>query len=754
MQLSWIICHLSIVSAIPLYPSSQSFARIWRIVNTNDTEANLDHHDYRENQEQRICETKYCYQIAKKIEESRDATVDPCENFYQYACGSWNKHNPIPDNKVEWSEDEIKANKTNNRIREILSEGDKSTDILPVKMAKKFYRSCMDVDAIEKRGIKPIQEILDRTGGWPVAMPFNKWDPDKTPWQRIDKEYMILIGNSAFYNLEYEIDLNNTKRYVLTIDQATEYPLSRKRLFVNMFEMFLYDDDQYTLGIFRMIQAFAREKGYVLNRRHLIIDVVEMLYFELELLEIIENGKESHTVSDNFERMTIEQLQKWYDNSGVNTSTAKIDFLEMIQYSFKVANIDINSSEPIIVYNPIFLHKLATLLGKTSRRVLVNYVQWNMIDKFLLYTTQEMRDIKFEMSLSSYNVSNFIPRWEICANNIRMKNAVSYMFVKEYISDNVIHQATKMVEGMKEELGHRINRTHWLSSSIKEKLMEKLDNLQTQIGYPDWYKDNAAVIRYYDGLQIGSDYFQNILNCEKNELLKSLTEFRETVIRDKWLDFPITVNAFYAQIINSIIIPAAELQDPYFTHILPDAINYGTIGFVIGHELSHSFDNEGIRFDKEGYKIPWNSKNISEEFEEQSMCFVDQYNNYILDVTDENGEPFKLNGYLTEDENMADSIGIQIAYSTYKKIAKQKPQTKLPGLENITNDELFFLSFANSWCSSTRPEYEADMVNKDEHSPAKYRIIGSLSNMAAFSKTFKCSRNSPMNRRHKCTFWN
>ncbi|PBC33754.1 Membrane metallo-endopeptidase [Apis cerana cerana] len=339
MQLSWIICHLSIVSAIPLYPSSQSFARIWRIVNTNDTEANLDHHDYRENQEQRICETKYCYQIAKKIEESRDATVDPCENFYQYACGSWNKHNPIPDNKVEWSEDEIKANKTNNH-------------------------------AIEKRGIKPIQEILDRTGGWPVAMPFNKWDPDKTPWQRIDKEYMILIGNSAFYNLEYEIDLNNTKRYVLTIDQATEYPLSRKRLFVNMFEMFLYDDDQYTLGIFRMIQAFAREKGYVLNRRHLIIDVVEMLYFELELLEIIENGKESHTVSDNFERMTIEQLQKWYDNSGVNTSTAKIDFLEMIQYSFKMANIDINSSEPIIVYNPIFLHKLATLLGKTSRRVL------------------------------------------------------------------------------------------------------------------------------------------------------------------------------------------------------------------------------------------------------------------------------------------------------------------------------------------------------------------------------------------------
>ncbi|XP_043516227.1 neprilysin-like [Frieseomelitta varia] len=744
MQLPWLICHLTIVTAAPML-SPSSFLRVWRIVNMmNDTDA--DHH---ENREYRVCESAYCYEIAKKIQQNRDTTADPCENFYQYACGSWSRQNPIPDNEVEWSEDQIVIEKTNRRIKELLEEHDSPTDIPPVKMARKFYRSCMDVDAIERRGVKPIQEILDRTGGWPMAMPLDEWDPDGTPWQKIDKEYVTLIGNSAFYNIEYEIDLNDTKRYVLTIDQETEYPLSNKRDLNKIF----YEDDEYESGIFRIVQAFAREKGYTLNRRQLATDIAKMVYFEIELLRIIETGKEIHTISNNYKRMTVRELQKYYNNSGIASSTAKIDFLEVIQHAFNLANVRINSSEPVVVYNPEFLHKLARLLASTSRRVLVNYVQWNMVDKFLPYTTQKMRDIKFNISFSSYNVSNYTPRWKVCVLNLRMKNAIAYMFVKKYISDHVIHEATRMVKKIKDELKIRIGQAHWLSNSMRVKLMQKLDNLETQIGYPDWYRDNEAVNRYYDGLQIGSNYFQNVLNTEENELIKSLQEFREVVVRDQWLDFPTTVNAFYAQTVNAILIPAAELQDPYFSSHLPDAINYGTTGFVIGHELSHGFDNEGIQFDKEGYKIPWTSEYAS-QYEERSMCFVDQYANYTLDITNEDGDHVKLDGYLTEDENIADSIGIQIAYSAYKKAAKQKIQNKLPGLEHMSNDELFFLSFANSWCSSTRPEYEADMVNSDEHSPAKYRIIGSLSNLAAFSKTFKCPRNSSMNRRHKCTLWN
>ncbi|KOX80630.1 Membrane metallo-endopeptidase-like 1 [Melipona quadrifasciata] len=735
MQLPWLICHLTIITAAPVL-SPSLFLRVWRIVNTtNDTDA-----DQRENREHRVCESAYCYEIAtcetrslvfgpnvnitgmasgtmigpnrsiptrcfqkedfvtravrvvmlilllpkvtmqaimiddksfvvylpqllhqivitcqifhkikplvsymsKKIQQNRDTTADPCENFYQYACGSWSRHNPIPDNEVEWSEDHIIIEKTNRRIRELLEEHDSPTDIPPVKMARKFYRSCMNVDAIEKRGIKPIQEILDRTGGWPMAMPLKEWDPKRISWQKIDKEYVTLIGNSAFYNIEYEVDLNNTKRYVLTIDQETESSFSSKTDVNDIFS----DNTRYSINIFRIVQAFAREKGYTLNLHQLVTDIVQMIYFEVKLLQIFETGKETHIVSDNYKRMTIRELQKYYNSFNVTSSiTAKIDFLEMIQHAFNLANVRINSSEPVVVYNPEFLDKLARLLASTSRRVLVNYVQWNMVDLFLPYTTQEMRDIKFNMSLLSYNISNYTPRWQVCVLSLRMKNAVAYMFVKKYISEHVIQEARSMVKKIKDELKSHIGQAHWLSSSMRVKLMQKLDNLETQIGYPDWYRDNEAVTRYYERtrndirncsqLRIGSDYFENILNSEKNELIKNLEQFRQVVARDQWSDFPTTVNSFYAETVNAI---PAELQDPYFSSHLPDAINYGATGFVIGHELSHGFDNEGIQFDKDGYKMEWTSE-CESQYEERSMCFVDQYDNYTLDITNEDGDP-------------------------------------------------------------------------------------------------------------------
>ncbi|KZC09919.1 Membrane metallo-endopeptidase-like 1 [Dufourea novaeangliae] len=686
-------CHLTAVTAMP---ASLSIARIWRITDTMNDTATLPGHDYHGNREQRVCETAYCNEI------------------------------------------------------DVLEEQDKPTDILPIKMARKLYRSCMNIEAIEKRGIKPIQQILDSTGGWPMAMPVREWDPHKFPWQKIDKNYVTVIGNSAFYNIEYEVDQNNTQRYVLTVDQDTEYPLASKRDLGKIFN----DDDTYALGIYRIIQAFAKEKGYTLNRRQLIDDVAKLVAFEIELLTIIETDKETHASSTNYRRLTIEGLQKWYNSSGVTSSTAKMNFLEMMQYAFKLANISVNASEPIVLYNPVFLHKLARLLGNTPRRVLVNYVQWNMVNKFLYFTTQDMRDIMFNMSYSSYNISNYMPRWEVCLLNMRMKDAVSYMFVKKYITDDVINETKEMVERIREELRNRIMRAQWLSDTVKKSLAHKLDTVETQIGYPEWYKDDQAMIQFYEGLQIGSNYFQNLLNCAEIDLIRSLKEFRGIVARNQWLDYPITVNAFYTQTVNAILIPAAELQDPYFTPLLPNAINYAATGFVIGHELSHSFDNEGIRFDTDGYKSDWISSDAMQKYEERATCFVKQFGNYTLDVLDEHGKKIKLDGKLTEDENLADSVGVQVAFSAYKKLAQQKPDTKLSGLENLTSDQLFFLEFANSWCSSVRPEYEVDVVNSDEHSPPKYRIIGSLSNMAAFAQTFQCPRRSSMNPEHKCNLWN
>ncbi|XP_033204021.1 neprilysin [Bombus vancouverensis nearcticus] len=729
MQLLWLICHLAVVTAIPLLPSS-SFIRTRRTANTmNDTKADPD-----ESQKPQICETAHCHEIAKRIQQNIDTTVNPCENFYQYACGSWGKNNPVPEGRDTWSDNNIVFDKSKKRIKELLEEHISSTDIPPVRMVKEFYRSCMNVDAIEKRGFEPIQGILNRTGGWPMAMPINEWD--EMPWQKIDKEYISSMECEAFYSVGYGIDPNNRKRYILRIDPVIDNPPSKRRDPI----------EAYMADITYIANTSARQSGYTLDENQLTSDVTEMVHFELLLTEITVKQLDSEYFK-NDKRMTIEELQKYYNNFNITASSTKIDFLEIIQHICNEANIHVNSSEPILVYNPKFLHQLATLLGNTSQRTIVNYVQWNMVKKFMLYTTQEMRNIRLA---TSDNFTDTTPRWKTCLNDLEMKTAISYMFVKRYMPDDVIHDVTKVVKNMKEELRNHLEQTHWLPSSIKLDMLQKTDDYGIEIGYPEWYKNDDAVTRYYDGLSIGSDYFQNILNVLKKKS-QNVGILRQVVKKSHWVDYPTSYNAYYNPETNTIFLLATQLQDPYFAPHLPDAVNYGR-GFIFGHELGHSFDRTGIEFDKDGKKIPWKSHNASKEYDKRAKCFVDQYSNYILHISNDTKEDIKLNGTNTNNEDIADSIGVRIAYSAYKKVEKEKIQSKLPGFENISNDKLFFLSLANYWCSTTKSGYD-EHIEFDEHSPAKYRVVGALSNMAAFSEVFNCPQNSSMNRQHKCNLW-
>ncbi|XP_043579568.1 membrane metallo-endopeptidase-like 1 [Bombus pyrosoma] len=734
MQLLWLICHLAVVTAIPLFPSS-SFIRTRRTTNTmTGTKADLDHNNH-ESQKPQICETAHCHQIAKRIQQNIDTTVNPCENFYQYACGSWGKNNLIPEGRNAWSENHIVLEKTKKRIKELLEEDISSTDIPPVRMVKEFYRSCMDVDAIEKRGFEPIQEILNRTGGWPMAMPVSEWD--EIPWQKIDKEYISSIECKAFYFFDYEFDPNNKKRYILTIGQIIDDPPSKKRDPI----------EAYMADIKYIANTSARQNGYTLDENQLTSDVEDMVRFELLFTRITVKHIDDEYFK-NYKSMTIEELQNYYNNLNVTAPTAKIDFLEILQHMLNEANIHVNSSEPILVYNSKYLDQLATLLGNTSQRTLVNYVQWNMVRKFMLYTTQEMRNIKFA---TSANFTDTTPRWKTCLDDLEMKTAISYIFVKRYMPDYVIHEVMKMTKNIKGELRNHLERTHWLPSSIKLNMLQKIDDCGIEIGYPEWYKNDDAVTRYYDGLSIGSDYFQNILNALKKKSQK-LGILRQVVKKNYWFDYPTTYNAYYVPQTNTIFLLATQLQDPYFSPHLPDAVNYGR-AFTFGHELGHGSDREGIEFDKDGKKIPWESHNTSKEYDKRAKCFVDQYSNYILHISNDTKEDIKLNGTYTINDDIADSVGARITYLAYKKVEKEKIQSKLPGFENISNDKLFFLSLANYFCSATKSGYDEN-IEFDDHSPSEYRIIGALSNMAEFSEAFNCPRNSSMNRQNKCNLWN
>lgn len=703
-----------------------------------------------DNTGQSICTTKYCIDVASAILKSRDLSVNPCENFYVHACGLWEKNNPIPKTEVAWSEDHKITERTYKRIKDILEESCNDIDIKPIYMAKKFYQTCMDTETIGRRGIEPLLEILNRTGGWPMAMPTSEWDLNKTSWQEIDKYYMTLTGDSAFYNVEYERDERNTSRNILTIDQDVEHPLSGKKKMPDL----IYDfNDDYMNGIEKVVQVFAKIYGHRLHRPQLIKDISDIVLLEIGLITIIEEEKRNRKLGHEHTIMSIKELQTWYDSFETTNPTAKINFLEVIQHVFKLGDIDIDESEPIVVYNEECLHKLAKLLEESSTRIIVNYIQWNMIHRFLYYTTQQLSNIKFDMYFAKYNITEQPQRWKFCLSAIEMKDALSYIFVKRYISHDVIESVTDMLNGITDELKIRIGRSEWIKQDVKTFMKEKLDSMVKQIGYPKWYNNETYLIERYKGLTIGSDFFENVLKYQQYGIITAIKEFRQRIDRTDWLDFPMTVNAFYSEDTNTIILPAAELQDPFFTESFPDAINYGVVGFVIGHELSHSFDNDGIEHDKDGNKVSWVFNEISEEYNKRAVCFIDQFNNYNLSSVDETGVFIKLDGNLTEDENIADSMGIQLALAAYNKAQEKTTQFKLPGLEDLSNDQLFFLSFANAWCSAAIPQYESDTVNNDEHSPSRYRVIGALSNMRSFSKTFQCPTESPMNPPEKCSLW-
>ncbi|EFN87346.1 Endothelin-converting enzyme 1 [Harpegnathos saltator] len=636
------------------------------------------------------------------IQRGIDYSSDPCDNFYNYGCGSWAANNPMPPSALTWDTDELYVMKIDRRLKgtwlgnayrnvqlvlnilEILEERSKYDELPPVQKLKQYYRSCMDEDAIEKEGLAPVMTMLDATGGWPIIMEKADTNMENFTWQDIDNAYIQLFTLSSFFEINYEPDDEDSNRNILTIIRKS------------------YED------VFKGLET-------------------------------------NHT------KMTISELQEYYDLAETENTTSKINWLQTVQSIYNNVNVSINASEPMIVYNKELLYELAYLLDETSPRILVNFIQWNIVRQLVPFLTKDIRDIDFKSTHEDYNVTEQEPRWKRCIEEIPLQDALSYLYIKKYNTTHNIKAATEMVEEMKTELKKHTLHSKWMDNNTKEFIISKIDNLIQLIGYPEWYNNQTALIKRYEGLQIGQNYFKNILTVVIYEIRRFLKEFREPVDKYEWLSSPLVKNSFYDTSINAINIPLSEIQDPYFTPGMPLAFDYGSVGMIIGHELTHSFDNTGIQRDKFGNKYSQHSKKMNEAYEEKLECFVDQYNNFTMITTDGHEQ---INGLLTRNENVADNIGLEIAFATFKRLLLTAgPQPKLPGLTNLTDEQLFFLSYVNAWCETSRDFYEGDHINNDVHASSRFRTVGSAANMVSFSKAFNCSVNSPMNRKSKCNLW-
>ncbi|XP_014469001.1 PREDICTED: endothelin-converting enzyme 1-like [Dinoponera quadriceps] len=705
----------------------------------------------RRSTDQIVCETDACRLVGRSIQRSIDKSVDPCTNFYGYGCGLWPKENPLPSTDVEWSTMHLIDLRTSLRLKEILVTESEYDSLEPIKKLKQYYRSCMDEDAIEKRGLEPIQSMVDANGGWPIQSGYQ--ESNNYTWQEIDNNYMQMFLTSSFFQFDFVPDEEDATKFILKVSQTIISFLEHE--IVKSSERLFYVSDINRMSY--VLVAFKKHKGIEIVTENFTADVMELLSFQEDLKNISEYEEETHKgMKKVWDKMTIAELQEYYDQTGIQHPTAQINWLHKIQELLKPVNKVIDASYPVLVENKHLFHKLAHLLDATPSHVIVSYIQWNLISQSLPYLDKRMRDIEFESSYLGYkNVTEQKPRWKTCIADIPLQDALSVLFVKKYHSLETVMAVHDMLNDLKIEMKERILNSEWTNDNAKNFMIDKIDNIVSLIGYPSWYRTNeTALIERYEGLEIGENYFKNRIASLIYENHRELMDYQESPIdRLKWRVSSLSINAFYSPQMNTIIIPAAEIQDPFFTPGMPLAVNYGAMGMIVGHELAHSFDTTGIEYDKFGNKITSDAE-TTEAYDERVKCFIDQYSNFTLVAEDKDGESVQLNGLFTKDENVADNIGVEIAFAAFqKRKLLTGPQPKLPGLTDVSDEQLFFLSFANTWCMTTTEKYVRASANSDDHSPNKFRILGTVANMATFSNVFNCPVHSPLNSDSKCTLW-
>ncbi|XP_023379788.1 neprilysin [Pteropus vampyrus] len=416
-------------------------------------------------------------------------------------------------------------------------------------------------------------------------------------------------------------------------------------------------------------------------------------------------------------------------------------------------NINITNEEDVVVYAPEYLTKIKLILTKYSARDLQNLMSWRFIMDLVSSLSRTYKESRNAFRKALYGTTSETATWRRCANyvNGNMENAVGRLYVEAAFAGESKHVVEDLIAQIREVFIQTLDDLTWMDSETKKRAEEKALAIKERIGYPDDIVSNDKKLNdeYLELNYKEDEYFENIIQNLKFGQNKQLKKLREKVDKDEWISGAAVVNAFYSAGRNQIVFPAGILQPPFFSAQQSNSLNYGGIGMVIGHEITHGFDDSGRNFNKDGDLVDWWTQQSANNFKEQSQCMVYQYGNFSWDLA--GGQ--HLNGINTLGENIADNGGIGQAYRAYQNYVKKNGEEKLlPGLD-LNHKQLFFLNFAQVWCGTYRPEYAINSIKTDVHSPGNFRIIGTLQNSPEFSEAFHCLKNSYMNPETKCRIW-
>ncbi|KAI9099347.1 hypothetical protein DFS34DRAFT_649068 [Phlyctochytrium arcticum] len=698
-----------------------------------------------------VCLDRDCVITAGHILENMNFAVDPCEDFYEYSCGGWIKEHPIPEDKSQVGSFNTIIERNLRILQDVLenpyspddslSPDEKEADEANFRKIQLFYGSCMNETRINNNGHRPLLDLL-REGAKHFPLGEKKTDLDKVALALVQAHSS---GTAALFEMGVSLDDKDPEHNVLLLQQGGLSLPSRE----------YYQEVDYT-----SILEITAEKAFkaLLNQvtwgtgrdyRSLAKSVVEL---EGKLAKFTWPSADLGDPLKTYNPFTLTSLQK------LSSAMPWETYFQNIFPKEEFPNV-IHKDTKIIVGTPDFFGNLTDVLSGTTSETLEAYILWNYINAFSSQASDDIKEIfrEFEIKIGR-RANQQPPRWRTCLSQTDsfLGDLLGRPFVVRAFPGTSKKAATSAIKNIKDAFLRKLPSIDWLDEVTRQKAVEKVHSLNEKVGYADEVMEPKTLdAKYKDAAVDQKEYFTNVVGLTRWQSKDNLRNILKPIDRTKWEMTPPTVNAYYHPTMNELVFPAGILQTPFYSALNPQYLNFGAIGAVVGHELTHAFDNLGRQYDSHGRLNDWWSNSTSENFSEKAKCFVKQYSKYS--VIDDQGKSHNLDGKLTLGENLADNGGLSRALEAWRRDMHAPEGAKknfmLPGFPKMTKDQLFFLSFAQVWCGNSRPEIALRRLRTDPHSPGRYRVIGAVTNSKEFSDTFKCPAGSPMNPKDKCLIW-